>query len=102
MSAESRYSLTKKKKSPLLGYGTKSDARVEYVTPRNLTNGNIAGNGVLYGPAPIMTSCNRGILGIGVFCWARPDAVSRGSTEQVSQSRCGTDTSRPGQAPLST
>jgi hypothetical protein len=41
---------------------------MEYVT-----NGNIAGNGVLCGSMPIVTSRNsRGIAGGGVCCWAVP------------------------------
>lgn len=48
---------------------------MEYVTPRNLTIGSTNENGVLCGSAPIATSCkNRGIVGSGVICWARPEA----------------------------
>jgi hypothetical protein len=51
---------------------------MEYVTLRNVTSGSTAGNSVLCEFAPIATSCNnRGIVGSGVFCWARPEAMSR-------------------------
>jgi hypothetical protein len=41
-----------------------SDPTMEYFKPRKVTNGNTAGNGVLYGSSPIVMSCNsRGIVG---------------------------------------
>jgi hypothetical protein len=61
---------------------------MEYVTPRSLTDGSTAGNGVLCGSAPIVTTCNnRGNVGSDVFCWIRPKAISRGPTGQASQFR---------------
>jgi hypothetical protein len=69
----------------LLGNGTiNNDATVEYVTPRNVISGSTAGNGVLCGSLPIVTSCNhRGIAGSGVFCWVRSEAISQGPTGPI-------------------
>jgi hypothetical protein len=58
---------------------------MEYVTPRNVTNGSTSRNGVLCGSSPIVTSCNnRGIMGSGVFCWVhvmRTNRTSQSSRE---------------------
>jgi hypothetical protein len=45
------------KRRPSLGYGTlNSDAAMEYVKPRNVTNGSTDGNGVLCKSATIVAS----------------------------------------------
>jgi hypothetical protein len=51
---------------------------MEYFASCNVTYGSTAGNGVLCGSAPIVTSCNnRGIVGSGVFCRVRPESITR-------------------------
>jgi hypothetical protein len=72
---------------PLLGYGTiKSDATKEYIMLRHVTNGSTDRNGILCECAMIVTSCNnRRTVGNVVFCWRRPEAISRGPTGQADQ-----------------
>jgi hypothetical protein len=61
---------------------------MEYVMPRNVTNGSTAGKGILYESVPIATSySNKGIVGSGVLCWVRPETISRVPTGQVSRER---------------
>lgn len=57
------------KRRPLLGDDIiNSNALVKNVTPRNVTKLSAAGNGVLCGLAPILTShSNRAIVGNGFF-----------------------------------
>jgi hypothetical protein len=43
---------------------------MEYVMPRNATNGSTAENGVLCWSAPKVTvGSNKGFVGGGVLCW---------------------------------
>jgi hypothetical protein len=56
---------------------------MEYVTPRNVTNGITAGKAVLCESPPIaMSYNNREILGSGAFCWVLPEVISRRPTWQ--------------------
>jgi hypothetical protein len=61
---------------------------MEYFMPRHANNESTAGNGVLCGTAPIVTSCNNiRTVGSGVSCWVHPAAISREATGQVNQCR---------------
>jgi hypothetical protein len=45
---------------------------MDYVTPRNVTNGSTAGDGVFYAFASIATSCNNRTARKYDFCWVIP------------------------------
>jgi hypothetical protein len=63
---------------------------MEYVTSRNVTNGDTSGNGVLCVSTPLITSCNnKGIVGNGVFSWVRPEAQTRRRSSQTVVHRGG-------------
>jgi hypothetical protein len=58
----------------------------QWNTSRNAANGSTAKNGELCGFEPIVTSCNnRRIVGSGVLCWVRREAIPQGPTGRARQ-----------------